>query len=148
MMQTLSAGTTQRLCLQAQTAADLATGNPVSLREDATLAEAVAVLIDKGIHAAPVIDDAGHPVGVLSGSDVLIHWRGQAQKGTPAEAAAPVRVRDLMTPAVFSVTSDATAGRVVEEMVTLNVHQLFVVDDSGALVGVIPALNVLRHLRG
>jgi CBS domain-containing protein len=32
-------------------------------------------------------------------------------------------------------------------MVGLKVHRLFVVDQSGLLIGVISALDVLRHLR-
>jgi CBS domain-containing protein len=28
---------------------------------------------EKGITAAPVIDDSGHPIGVISRSDLLIH---------------------------------------------------------------------------
>jgi CBS domain-containing protein len=52
-----------------------------------------------------------------------------------------------MTPAVFSVPSDFPARRVVAEMRALNVHRLFVVDDMGALVGTIEALDVLLHLR-
>jgi len=148
MTQTLTTSAASRLCLRAKTAAELATFNPVSLREDATLAEAVVVLIDKGMHAAPVINAAGQPIGVLSGTDILIHQREQAQRGSLGPGVPDARVRDLMTPAVFSVAQDAPASRVVAEMVSLNVNQLFVVDDSGALVGVIPALNVLRHLEG
>jgi CBS domain-containing protein len=134
-----------RLCLRAETAADLTTFNPVSLREDATLAEAIVLLIDKAMHAAPVINEAGQPVGVLSSADILVHEREWAFKPQPV-AARSVRVSDLMTPAVFSVPLDAPAARVVQEMVALNVSQLFVVDGSGALVGLVSALNVLRHL--
>src|SRR5436305_15239213 len=60
-------------------AAELMTVNPVSIREDATLREATALLIDKGFSAAPVIDEAGRPVGVLSRSDLLIHDRESAE---------------------------------------------------------------------
>jgi CBS domain-containing protein len=52
-----------------------------------------------------------------------------------------------MTPAIFSVAPDTAASRVVEEMLALKVHRLFVVDSDGTLVGVITALDVLRHLR-
>jgi CBS domain-containing protein len=44
------------------------------------------------------------------------------------------------------VAPDTLAGKVVSEMVSLKVHRLFVVDDDGILVGVISALDVLRHL--
>jgi len=57
------------------------------------------------------------------------------------------RVGDLMTPTVFSVAPGASAAKVVEEMLALTVHRLFVVDAAGVLVGVISAFDVLLHLR-
>jgi CBS domain-containing protein len=51
-----------------------------------------------------------------------------------------------MTPVVFSVTPKTPGRRVIKDMVDLKVHRLFVVDDSGVLVGVISALDVLRFL--
>jgi CBS domain-containing protein len=52
-----------------------------------------------------------------------------------------------MTPVVFSVSPEAPARRVVGDMLGLKVHRLFVVGSDGVLVGVISALDVLRHLR-
>jgi CBS domain-containing protein len=158
-----------RLVLTAETAADLMTRNPVSISADATVPEAIDLLVDKGISAAPVIDGAGRPVGVLSHSDILVHDREKVDFLRPlpeyyqrsdstsvtgdafpedyrVENADAVRVKDLMTPAVFSVTPEAPAARVVEDMVALKVHRLFVVDRNGVLVGVISALDVLRSL--
>jgi CBS domain-containing protein len=148
------AATQTQLVLDAQTAGDLMTENPVSIREDATLPEAVALFVDKGISAAPVIDEAGLPRGVISRADILIHERELASR-RHSESAAPgpyprdegMRVRDVMTPAVFSLRVDAPAIKVVQEMVALNVHRLFVVDEDGSLVGVISALDIVRRLR-
>jgi CBS domain-containing protein len=118
------------LCLRAETAADLMTPNPVSLRADVSLHEAVALLIDRGYSAAPVIDAAGHPVGVLSRTDVLIHDRECVEHPLPlasyytaelltdddqalgeefsVERVASTRVRDVMTPTVFAVGPEAS----------------------------------------
>jgi CBS domain-containing protein len=136
-----------RLCLWADTAEELMMPNPVSIRGDATFAEALALLTDRGFSAAPVIDDAGRPLGVLSRADILVHEREQlaARPGAAAQAAA--RVRDLMTPVVFSVAPETAAQKVIHEMLSLKVHRLFVVDGDGVLVGVISAEDVLRHLR-
>jgi CBS-domain-containing membrane protein len=57
------------------------------------------------------------------------------------------QVRDIMTPVVFTVLLDAPARQVVEQMLSLKVHHLFVVDEDRALVGVISSLDVLRRLR-
>jgi CBS domain-containing protein len=138
--------------------------DPVSLEHDATIPEAVALLTDRGYSAAPVIDEAGRPVGVLSRTDLLIHERETARKaafgpaedvphphhsrheGFSIEVVDPTRVADIMTPAVFTVSVHTPAAGVVEQMLALNVHQLFVVDDDQLLVGIITALDVLRRL--
>ncbi len=52
-----------------------------------------------------------------------------------------------MTPAVFSVTPQTPVEQVVEQLLTLNVHQLYVVDEEQFLLGVISAHDVLRRLR-
>jgi CBS domain-containing protein len=159
-----------RLVLRADTAADLMTGNPVSVSEDATLREALALLIDRGYSAAPVIDRTGRPVGVLSGTDILVHHRetveqlpeaaesydrkelkepdgGPLGRGLQVEKVDRARVRDLMTPAVFCVSPETAAAKVIGDLVALRVHRLFVVDEAGVLVGVISSQDVLRHLR-
>src|SRR5690242_1685330 len=107
------------LRLYAETAADLMVANPISLRADANVREALVLLTDKGFSAAPVIDEAGRPVGVLSRGDLLVHDRERAdylapsgayfyeqdlhtRKGGPVEGfqvenVDQTRVRDLMT---------------------------------------------------
>jgi CBS domain-containing protein len=147
-----------RLVLNARTAADLMSTNPISIRAQATVAEAVATLTDRGFGAAPVIDEAGRPVGVISRADVLIHDRERlTHPSSVREAPLPegfgieevdgTVVEDMMTPAVFSVTPETPVEKVVEEMLALQVHHLFVVDKTGALVGVISAMDIVRHLK-
>ncbi len=126
--------------LHAATAADLMTATPVSLRAEATLRDAIAFFAGKGFSAAPVIDDAGRPIGVLSQADVIAH------ECEDAEARMSTRVSDMMTPAVLSVTPETAAGKVVEQMVALQVHRLVVGDRHGVLIGVISAFDGRRRL--
>jgi CBS domain-containing protein len=56
------------------------------------------------------------------------------------------RVRDIMTPVVYSVKPDTPAYNVIEDMLGRKVHRLFVVDNDDVLVGVVSAFDVLRHL--
>jgi len=158
------------LTLVAATAADLMTPKPVSISQNATVKEAIAFLSDRGFSAAPVIDESGRPVGVVSRADIVIHHRNKADyvpavpdyygktdsdtsSGEPLAGDSQVettyqsRVRDIMTPEVFSVSSEAPARRVVGDLVGLKVHRVFVVDQGGVLVGVISSVDVLRHLR-
>jgi CBS domain-containing protein len=155
------------LFLDAETAVDLMTANPLSIRAAATLREAVAFLIDKGISGAPVIDSGGRPIGVLTQTDLLIHDRETVHYLTPAgadieadtllhqglregfqiEEVDRTSVREVMTPVVFKVAPETPAGRVIEEILTRKIHRLFVVDANGVLVGVISSLDILRRLR-
>jgi CBS domain-containing protein len=164
-------GSRSRLVLEADTAADLMTSNPVSIRDTATVQEAAALLTDKGISAAPVINEVGYPIGVLSRTDLIIHDRekveylvplGEEQASPPASGYVSERqrsgyqvvnvdrtqVREIMTPVVFAVNPETPANRVIAEMLAMNVHRLFVVDNSGVLVGVISPMDILRCLRG
>lgn len=109
------------LTLSAATAADLMTPNPVSIGQNATVKEAAAFLTDRGFSAAPVMDEAGRPVGVLSRADIVVHHRQKAdyvpvvpdyyektelatRSGEPlpggfqVESVDQTRVRDIMTP--------------------------------------------------
>ncbi|HEX5271992.1 MAG TPA: CBS domain-containing protein [Gemmataceae bacterium] len=131
-----------RIVLPETKAADLMTPSPVSIRESATVREAIELLTRREISGAPVIDEAGRPVGVVSRGDILVHDREAVN-----DEGGGTRVRDIMTPVVFCVSPDAPASRVVREMVELKVHRLFVVDDLGTLVGVITVLDVLRQMR-
>jgi CBS domain-containing protein len=149
--------------LKAQTAEELMATNPISLRADATIPEALALMTDRGFSAAPVIEEAGRPIGVLSRTDVLIHEREQLRHAVPAEdvyvegqrsrhegfsieIVDSTRVRDIMTPTIFTVNENSSAAEVVKRMCELKVHQLFVVDDDDSLVGVISALDIVRSL--
>lgn len=107
------------LVLKASNASDLMMANPISIRADATVAEASKLLTDKSISATPVIDEAGRPIGVVSRSDLLVH-HVEASKHhgeipdyfmTPTNGSGDMSgyfqrtttVADVMTPAVFAV---------------------------------------------
>ncbi len=155
------------LVLRAETAADLMTGNPLSVRHDAPLGDAAAFLVRHEISAAPVVDDAGRAVGVISHTDVVRHdsqaalkdphdaeyYRALDRRCPPAMSEAvygkrpeTIRARDVMTPVVVQVAPQDSAVAVVAKLLALKIHRLFVVDPSGTLVGVISTLDVLRCL--
>jgi CBS domain-containing protein len=130
------------MILRAQTAADLMTPGPVSLSATATVAQAAAFLTERGFGAAVVIDEAGHPIGVVTKTDLLVHAR--QHRGTVEPDNTPVT--EIMTPAVISVAPGTSVRSVVEKILNLHVHHLFVVDETGVIVGVISPIDILRKL--
>jgi CBS domain-containing protein len=158
------------LRLHAVLADDVMSPNPVSMREELTVHEAVVFLTERRISAAPVINAAGRPVGVVSEADILRHdrehtehlyWLPQKQldreltlgsgehldKGSfEVELPDVTRVKDIMNPVVYSVRRTTPIFDVVDQLVKRHIHRLFVVDEDNSLVGVITTLDILRRL--
>jgi len=159
------------LRLHAMIAADVMSNNPISLGEQLTVHEAVVFLTERRVSAAPVINDAGRPVGVVSEADILRHdrehaehvyWRlqkevdreltlqtGEHLDDGSFEVEVPdiTRVRDIMNPIVYAVRRTTPVFEVVNQLVTKRIHRLFVIDDDGSLVGVITTLDILSRLK-
>src|SRR5690606_32230810 len=132
--------------LREATAQGLMATNPRSIHESATVAQAAEFLCNVGISAAPVIDDAGRPVGVVSQSDILRHLgRGKKRPSAAAgrartwEEGTTIPVHRIMTHAVFSVPPNTPAADILAKLVAWDVRRLFVVDPYGVLVGVVIA---------
>jgi CBS domain-containing protein len=155
--------TINRIALLSKTAEDLMTVNPLSLREDATVAEAIAFLSRRGFDGAPVIDQAGKPVGFVSKTDLLRHAaqaaRGVVDRvgydGAEVSSAAPTArhrpfckcsAREIMSPSIVVVSRSASMAQVIKKMITRRVNRVFVIDPTGALVGVISSLDALKAL--
>lgn len=116
---------------------DLMTENPISIRHGITVREAATFLAEQGIGAAPVVNDAGRAIGVLSRSDVLLAVHAGVE-GAP--------VREVMSPAVLAVHPDAHSLQVHEIMLRCAVRRVFVTDDEGVPVGVVSITDLFRGL--
>jgi CBS domain-containing protein len=119
-------------------------------------------LTNHSISGAPVVDDGGTPVGVVSLTDVVRSgaYVERATSHAPASHArglelvagreAALRVdlpsetltRDIMTPVVFSVDEQATVQEVAHMMVTGRIHRVLVTR-AGKIVGIISSLDLL-----
>lgn len=84
----------------------------------------------------------GHnkPIGILTDRDIVV---GIIALEIPIEA---VRVEDVMTPTLVTVSIDADVAETVHLMETYGVRRLPVVDDKGALAGVISSADLLGVL--
>ena len=170
MSSTMTVPDVAPLRLHAVLAEDVMTPNPVSVREELTVHEAVVFLTERRISAAPVINEAGRPVGVVSEADVLRHDREHADhlywlpqrlvdreltlgsgehlddRSFEVEVPDVTRVKDIMNPVIYAVRRDTPISEVVNQLCKRRIHRLFVVDEDGSLVGVITTLDLLSRL--
>jgi CBS domain-containing membrane protein len=143
------------------TAADVMTSNPKSIRHTTTFRNSNEFLSAYGVHAAPVIDEAGRPIGVVSRTDFLRHWGNDRDRlaavatgestmnstnaGLYHRVAEPTALQ-VMTPVVHCVPIDAPIARIVEKFLRLEVRCLFVTDEHAVLVGAISVFDLLRSI--
>lgn len=147
-------------------AKDVMTTRVVTVREELTLAELADVLIENEISGAPVVDEHGQLSGVVSVQDLVRQTSAEgdlaAETGSPEffvrgweEQYSPddirrlqvrksdVTVRDVMTPAVFTVSEEDLIDDVAQTLVQAHIHRVLVTRDS-LLVGIISSLDLLR----
>jgi CBS-domain-containing membrane protein len=141
-------------------AADVMTTNPKSIGRDATIRDTAEFFTTHGIHTAPVIDEAGRPIGVVSRTDLLDYWgrrrdrllalaNGETTVDSSASHTEPsfeLTAAEFMTPVVFSVTVNAPLAKVIDKILALEVRCLFVTDEHGVLVGAISVIDLLRSI--
>jgi CBS domain-containing membrane protein len=115
---------------------DVMTEALVLLRAETPLDAAWQTLHGAGIGGAPVLDEHGRLVGVISLADFA----------DPRRRNVAMTVGDAMTRVVYAVRAEDPATAAVELMLRENIHRVVVVDEHGALVGIVVPTDVLRKL--
>jgi len=103
--------------------------------EEVTLSALAGSLLEGGISGAPVVDEQGKPVGVVSKTDLLRH-------GVIPDA----RVKSIMTPMSFTLHEEQSVSKAAALMAYEGIHRLPVVDDEGTVVGLLSSLDILHWL--
>jgi predicted transcriptional regulator len=108
----------------------------VSVRPDATVEEAIELLLNHNISGAPVIDHTGKLCGIISQFQLLeVMYDPQIKNGC---------VRDFMTRDVLTIEEDAMLGTAVNLFVVHRIRRLPVVRQN-RVVGVISRSDLLRY---
>jgi CBS domain-containing protein len=154
------------------TAGDLMERHVISVGADTPLLDVHRLFVEEEIHGAPVVDDEGGLVGVISVSDLLraveeeeetlrpepnnFEEMASASGGdyfsAPGDLQEDVRDRltelragDVMTRDVLTVSTRALVPEVARVLRENGVHRVFVVDE-GVLLGVLSAFDLIRVL--
>jgi CBS domain-containing protein len=119
------------------------------------VSEVMALLLQRGYRALPVVDAAGSLVGIITDGDLLRRADLPARLGLQADLTAEeranqaarlleLRAAQIMTMPVVSIGVDESARKAAEFMVQQRLKRLPVVDAQGKLVGLVSRLDVLR----
>jgi CBS domain-containing protein len=141
-------------------ASDVMTGDVVTVRQGASILEAIRLMLDNRVSGLPVLDDHGKIVGILTEGDLL----RRSEMGTerhrprwleilmgPGRLAGDYvrthgrKVEEIMTRDVASVTGDQPLDEIVELMERRRIKRVPVVD-GGSLAGIVSRADLLRAL--
>jgi CBS domain-containing protein len=103
----------------------------------ATLDWLIRLFVVNGISGVPVVDELRRPLGVVSKTDVL---------GCLASRGGSTQVKEVMTPVTLAMPEHASIARASALMAYEGVHRVVVVDVSGAVIGLVSPIDVLRWL--
>jgi CBS domain-containing protein len=130
-------------------AADVMTVWPRTIRPDAPLLDAVAMMVDHHVRHLPVVDTTSTIVGMLSERDV------RSAIGDPVQylelrskSEARYRVRDVMARPAVAVAFDRPILELARHFSDDRFGALPIVDKFGALVGIVSYVDALRALAG
>jgi CBS domain-containing protein len=113
----------------------------VTFKPDMSVLDAVHKLVEHRIAGAPVVDDAGNLVGMVSELDCL---KVVLQAGYHGDYGGPVS--DYMTPDVETVNAEMSIIDLAQRFLDSNFRR-FPVTDRNRLVGQISRRDVLRALQ-
>jgi predicted transcriptional regulator len=149
---------------KARSVKDVMNPDVMTVADEMTTGELARYLTEREISGAPVVDNQGHLIGVVSMTDIGRHMaepselestRGSefyrdsgdevtfesfGQRHVEGSAAT---VRDVMTPVVHQVPANATVAEAARVMVREHIHRL-VVTQGRQPVGIITSMDLLR----
>lgn len=114
--------------------------NLVTLKHDTDLHDAIRIFLARELSGAPVVDNTGALIGVLTEKDCFeasSRYKGRGEKGG--------QVKEYMSRDIISIDADAEMDEVIEAFRTSG-YRRFPVLDGEELVGLISRRDVLRAL--
>jgi CBS domain-containing protein len=145
-------------------AKDIMNHNVVTVVETMDLREVAKILVEERISGAPVLDELGHLVGVISQSDLVEYELAtereltveapfyrrpyddslDSSRGFQIEELTADTVKDVMTPYLITVPEDTPIREVAAHMAEYKIRRLIVVDAEQQIRGIVTSLDVLR----
>ncbi len=151
-------------------AKDIMNSDVIVIQESMTVSELSGILTAKMITGAPVVDDSGKLVGVVSETDIVrssarrtaafkeklessYYLRGWEDKVDEDELRDfhvveddGLAVREIMTPLIFKVSEDASIAEMADTMIGGRIHRLIITKDD-RVVGIVTTLDMLKAIR-
>ncbi|MCH1770610.1 MULTISPECIES: CBS domain-containing protein [Metallosphaera] len=111
----------------------------VSLKPNMSLRDASRILHKEGIRGAPVLDESGNVIGIITTADLMRAFY---------EGNFDATVSDYMKRDVITIKEEDDIMEAVKKMVTYNVGRLVVMDAINRVTGMVTRTDILKSIAG
>jgi CBS domain-containing protein len=147
-----------------KTVADIMTPDPIVVRPDTPLTEAIQILAADRISGLPVVDAKHKLVGIISETDLMwqesgvtppayimlldsvIYLKNPLQYERELHKALGQTVGDVMSPAPVTIKPNQTVPEAARLMHERNIHRLPVLDAQGQVIGILTRGDIVRAM--
>ncbi|BAZ39480.1 hypothetical protein NIES4101_54330 [Calothrix sp. NIES-4101] len=147
-----------------KTVADVMSHNPVVVRRETPLKEAIAILAERRISGLPVVDESGKLIGIISETDLMwqetgvtppayimfldsvIYLQNPATYDRDLHKALGQTVGDVMTKNPITVPPDKPLRDAARLMHDKSIHRLPILDSEGQVVGILTRGDIIRAM--
>ncbi len=147
-----------------KTVADVMSHNPIIVRPETPLNEAIQILAEKRVSGLPVVNDAGELVGIVSETDLMwqetgvtppayimfldsvIFLKNPASYERDLHKALGQTVGEVMSRDPVTVSPDKLLKDAAQLMHDRSVHRLPVVDANGQVIGILTRGDIVRAM--
>ncbi|MBD2409253.1 CBS domain-containing protein [Nostoc calcicola FACHB-3891] len=147
-----------------KTVADVMSRDPIVVRAETPLKEAIQILAERHISGLPVVDDGGKLVGIISETDLMwqetgvtppayimfldsvIYLKNPATYERDLHKALGQTVGEVMSKNPISISPEKTLREAATVMHDRSVHRLPVLDSTGQVIGILTRGDIIRAM--
>ncbi|MBW4449361.1 MAG: CBS domain-containing protein [Hassallia sp. WJT32-NPBG1] len=147
-----------------KTVADVMSRDPIVVRSETPLNEAIQILAERRISGLPVVDDAGKLVGIISETDLMwqetgvtppayimfldsvIYLKNPATYERDLHKALGQTVGEVMSKDPITISPEKTLTQAARLMHDKSVHRLPVLDDALQVIGILTRGDIVRAM--
>ena len=121
-------------------ACDIMTRNVITMKPTTKVLDAMDILVDNKISGAPVIDDNGAVLGVVTERDLLVSVRFLRM-----QPSRELHVQQFMTKNVITFPEDIPVENLIQVMLCQNIKRIPIVTDN-RVVGIVSRRDILKSM--
>ena len=127
------------ILIKLKTTADVMTQNVITMTSDYSLADAAGLMLHNQISSLVIVEENSNmPIGIVTERD-MVKYANQLQNF--------VSIKNVMSSPVQTIHKSDTLSVSVSKMSQMGIRRLIVVDDNGALAGIITRHDILKSIQ-